>query len=69
MTQPADSATSAKPLWTPSQSQINASRLAHYQQWLERRYGVQRGEYADLWQWSVDNLESFWTSIWEYFDV
>ncbi|HBT32710.1 MAG TPA: acetoacetate--CoA ligase, partial [Pusillimonas sp.] len=36
---------------------------------LERHYGVPRGEYADLWQWSVDNLESFWTSIWEYFDV
>ncbi|QIM47810.1 acetoacetate--CoA ligase [Pusillimonas sp. DMV24BSW_D] len=69
MTQSADKATSAQPLWTPSQSQINASRLAHYQQWLERRYGLPRGEYADLWQWSVDNLESFWTSIWEYFDV
>ena len=69
MTQQADTATVPTPLWAPSQAQMDASRLAHYQQWLARHYGVPRGEYADLWQWSVDNLELFWTSIWEYFDV
>src|SRR5699024_5526304 len=25
--------------------------------------------YDALWQWSVDELESFWESIWEYFDI
>ena len=25
--------------------------------------------YEDLWQWSVDDLEAFWSSIWTFFDV
>ncbi|MBC41357.1 MAG: acetoacetate--CoA ligase [Pusillimonas sp.] len=69
MTQQTENVLPPKPLWAPSQAQIDASRLAHYQQWLARHYGVSPGDYADLWQWSVDNLELFWTSIWTYFDV
>ncbi len=26
-------------------------------------------DYHDLWRWSVDDLEGFWASIWEFFDV
>src|SRR5699024_381141 len=25
--------------------------------------------YNDLWKWSVNEVESFWESLWEYFDV
>ena len=25
--------------------------------------------YAELWQWSVDDLDGFWSSIWSFFDV
>ena len=38
-----------------------------------RRLAAERGvnaeTYADLWRWSVDDLEAFWSSIAEYFDV
>jgi acetoacetyl-CoA synthetase len=35
------------------------------------RYMRERGfdDYASLWQWSVDDLEGFWASIWEFFGV
>jgi acetoacetyl-CoA synthetase len=35
------------------------------------RYMRSRGfsTYADLWQWSVDDLEGFWASMWEEFGV
>lgn len=56
-------------LWSPSPEQIDASRLAHFQRWLSSRYGVPRGEYQALWQWSVDHLDDFWNAIWEYFEV
>ncbi len=56
-------------LWQPSPGQRAASRLADYQAWLAERYDVPHGEYEALWQWSVDDLERFWTTIWEYFDV
>ncbi|MEJ8810675.1 acetoacetate--CoA ligase [Variovorax ureilyticus] len=59
-------------LWSPSPGQVQASRLYHYQQWLATRRGVQARtceDYEDLWQWSIDDLEGFWQSIWDYFDV
>lgn len=56
-------------LWQPSLEQKQASRLADYQMWLAEHYGLPQGEYDVLWQWSVDNLEQFWRSIWEYFQV
>jgi acetoacetyl-CoA synthetase len=31
--------------------------------------GVDVSGYDELWKWSVTDLEAFWTSVWEYFDV
>jgi len=53
-----------EPLWTPSQERIDRSALTAYARAVGRE-----GEYADLWQWSVDDLEGFWASIWDHFDV
>src|SRR5690606_18090997 len=36
---------------------------------LEREKGLRFEDYDTLWQWSVDQLESFWESVWQYFDV
>ena len=51
-------------LWTPSEERIERSALTAYARAVGRE-----GDYADLWQWSVDDLEGFWASIWEHFDV
>src|SRR3954467_12780413 len=37
--------------------------------WLENERGLAFGGYHELWQWSVDDLDGFWSAIWEYFDV
>lgn len=56
-------------LWSPSPDQVRASRLHHYQEWLAAHGGVQTANYEDLWRWSTGDLEGFWQSIWDYFDV
>ncbi len=45
------------------------SRLGDYLRWLEKHRGLTFGGYSDLWEWSVTDLDGFWTTIWEYFDV
>lgn len=57
------------PLWTPSPDRIAQSRMADYMQWLARERGLHFDDYPALWQWSVDDLEAFWESVWCYFDV
>ena len=56
-------------LWEPSAEAIERSRMTAYQRWLSDQRGVETGDYEALWRWSVDNLDEFWASIWDYFEV
>jgi acetoacetyl-CoA synthetase len=37
--------------------------------WLEQHRGLEFEDYERLWRWSVSDLEAFWASIWDFFDV
>lgn len=65
---PSDSAPGAV-LWTPRPDQIEPTRLAAYMRWLAAQRGLNFDSYQNLWSWSVDELESFWQSIWDFFDL
>ncbi|MFL5816301.1 MAG: acetoacetate--CoA ligase [Conexibacter sp.] len=56
-------------LWTPSPERVERAWLTQYQRWLEPRIGRTFGSYRELWQWSVDDIDAFWHSIWDFFDV
>jgi acetoacetyl-CoA synthetase len=60
---------SAEVLWTPGPEQLQSSRLVQYQRWLAREQGVVTRDYAELWRWSVEDIDRFWQSIWSFFDV
>jgi acetoacetyl-CoA synthetase len=38
-------------------------------EWLASERGVRTQTYSELWRWSVADVEAFWSSIAEYFDV
>lgn len=59
----------SKALWTPSSEYIQKSGLFNYQQFLESEKGRKFSSYHDLHQWSIDNLDEFWTSLLSYFDI
>ena len=40
-----------------------------YQSWLQSERGLQFENYDALWRWSVTDLEAFWQSIWDYFEL
>lgn len=56
-------------LWQPSEARKTASRLADYQRWLAAQGAPPGPSYNELWQWSVEELDDFWLSIWNYFDI
>ena len=56
-------------LWEPSEEFKENSNVARYMRWLEEEKGRSFEDYDELWDWSVTELEEFWASIWEYFDV
>jgi acetoacetyl-CoA synthetase len=56
-------------LWEPSAERIASANLTAYAEWLAREKGVVTSGYDQLWRWSVAELDAFWASIWEYYDV
>jgi acetoacetyl-CoA synthetase len=56
-------------LWEPSAERKQQSRLTAYLDWLRAQHGFEFPGYAELWRWSVTEVEAFWESIWQYFGV
>jgi len=56
-------------LWTPSQALQDSSNIRAYMRWLETTRGLRFATYDELWRWSVADLEAFWESLWEYFQI
>ncbi len=50
----------AQPLWQPNPQTVGDTRMASFMQ------ATGHGRYADLWQWSVDQPEAFWSTIWDF---
>ena len=57
------------PLWRPSPEDSHQVEMARYMRWAGERRGRPFADYDELWSWSVDELEDFWASIWEFFNV
>jgi acetoacetyl-CoA synthetase len=57
------------PLWEPSAEVRARATLTRYLEWLKRARGLTFDSYEALWQWSVTDLEGFWGTIWEFFDI
>ncbi len=57
------------PLWEPPEKIKQDANLTGYMRWLDQNLNLQFQTYAELWGWSVENLEQFWQSIWDYFSI
>ncbi len=53
----------------PVMSAPHIPQIRLYQQWLHTHRGLSFDSYDQLWQWSVTELDAFWQSIWDYFEL
>jgi acetoacetyl-CoA synthetase len=56
-------------LWEPSEERIERSTLTRFTRWLALERGLRFSAYEELWQWSVDSVDDFWSAVVAYFDV
>lgn len=56
-------------LWTPSNARAEQSQLAQYQRWLKQTSRAEFADYNALWNWSTTDLDGFWTSICDFFEL
>ncbi|HEY7255668.1 MAG TPA: acetoacetate--CoA ligase [Solirubrobacterales bacterium] len=63
------SATLPEKLWEPPATLRERARMTEFIEWLRSERGLELDGYDELWRWSVDDLEGFWSAIWEFFGV
>jgi acetoacetyl-CoA synthetase len=56
-------------MWAPSPERVERANMTRYLRWLRDRRGLSLRSYDELWRWSVEDLDGFWSSMWEFFEV
>lgn len=58
-----------KVLWKPSPEKVAKSQMTAFRLRVNERYGLELADYDELWRWSVEHIEEFWTEVWEFCDL
>jgi acetoacetyl-CoA synthetase len=66
---PRDAGAAGSLLWKPPGPAGAGSNIGRYLRSLRERRGLEFAGYSDLWHWSVNDLEGFWSSLWEFFQI
>ncbi len=56
-------------LWVPPSNARAETRLGRFMKFASDRTTRNFEEYAELWEWSVDELDEFWATVWDFFEV
>ncbi len=58
-----------KKLWEPSEDRIRSTNMYRFMTIVNDTYSKDFTEYTPLWEWSVENLEDFWATAWDFLDI
>ena len=57
-------------IWQPSNEIKKSSNLSRFIEFANQKYSKSiKTEYQDIWNWSVNNVESFWSLIWDFSEI
>src|SRR5436190_83102 len=56
-------------LWEPRPDFRETTEIGRFMNWLRDERGRDFATYDELHRWSVDDLEGFWSAIWEFFGI
>lgn len=58
-----------EPLWEPSEERKNRANITRFIGLVNEKYGLEINSYAQLYNWSVENIPDFWATMWEFGEV
>src|SRR5918995_4069019 len=56
-------------LWEPPAELKENAVITRYVGWLKESKDLSFHDYNELWEWSVNDVEGFWSSLWEFLEV
>ena len=56
-------------MWQPNREQITGSQMVQFMAFINLRYELAIEDYSQLYQWSIDQVEDFWSSFWDFSQI
>src|SRR5580700_9999692 len=56
-------------LWTPGEDARESTRIGRFLTKAEEDHGLRLTDYESAWSWSIEDLEGFWASVWNHFEI
>lgn len=54
------------PLWIPSEERKSQANITRFMEQVNTRHHLKINSYAELYQWSVENIPGFWAEVWDF---
>ncbi|MFT3891665.1 MAG: acetoacetate--CoA ligase [Anaerolineales bacterium] len=54
------------PLWIPSEERRQSANITRFISMVNARHDLKLDSYAELYQWSVENIPDFWAAMWDF---
>jgi acetoacetyl-CoA synthetase len=55
-----------EPLWQPSPERVQSANITGFLDFVNRGRGLTLQDYPQLYDWSIEHLEDFWSDIWDF---
>jgi acetoacetyl-CoA synthetase len=59
----------AKQLWAPTEERIKSTNMYRFMERVNSKFGTDFKEYTPLYDWSVEHIDDFWATMWEFADI
>ncbi|WP_374335939.1 acetoacetate--CoA ligase [Leeia sp.] len=56
-------------VWQPDTAAVSRTRLTAFQHWVNSHHQLSIADYAGLHDWSVNEIEAFWSALWQFAEV
>ena len=58
-----------KLLWSPSRERIESTNMWRFMRFVNQKYDQSLNDYTLLYQWSINELQAFWSTVWEFVEI
>ena len=58
-----------EPIWAPTEQAIEQAQVTQFARHIIRKHRLDFNTYPEFYQWTVDNLEEFWSEVWDWCGV
>jgi acetoacetyl-CoA synthetase len=57
------------PLWTPPEERKRDANIMRFINEINSPHNLNLRSYADLYQWSIENIPDFWAAVWDFAEI